>query len=338
VYYNIKIKSNNSEFTLESNNKSITQREMDIYFAHIFNVSEEFKSKIKKVEIIDENVKSIEDFEANKIEQVQINTIKQITPEIKTNTREQITPEIQTNTIEQIIEKQPKEDIFSYQEAPKDDFEEIQEVQIEDVIQEVEYKEDEELARLIEEAKKYTQQEEKTNIIQKFTNEPIKNINSNQHVQNENIINQAEQKNTIEEAVQQENQTTKQLVKHPSNLTIEKVDPMIKTDEDYKKYEQLTNNKEAETKEFDTLPPDVNIPASEIIKFTQTQAEDEKFIKEFSKFIDTSDEVKEESLQSNNKAEIAKEPTINIENAVQNQQTSQDFSFESAKNNQLIEE
>ena len=59
MYYNIKIKSKDSEFTLDSNNKAVIQREMDIYFAHIFNASEEFKSKIKKVEITNENVKSI---------------------------------------------------------------------------------------------------------------------------------------------------------------------------------------------------------------------------------------------------------------------------------------
>ena len=63
MYYNIKIKSNGSEFSLESNNKEVTQREMDIYFSHIFDVSEDFKSKIKKVEIVNANVKSISEVE-----------------------------------------------------------------------------------------------------------------------------------------------------------------------------------------------------------------------------------------------------------------------------------
>lgn len=63
MYYNIKIKSNGSEFSLESNNKEVTQREMDIYFSHIFDVSEDFKSKIKKVEIVNANVKSINEVE-----------------------------------------------------------------------------------------------------------------------------------------------------------------------------------------------------------------------------------------------------------------------------------
>jgi len=63
VYYNIKIKSNGSEFSLTSNNKEITQREMDMYFACIFDVSQEFKSQIKKVEIKNTNLKSIKEIE-----------------------------------------------------------------------------------------------------------------------------------------------------------------------------------------------------------------------------------------------------------------------------------
>ena len=63
MYYNIKIKSQKSEFILESNDKNVTQREMDIYFAYIFNASEEFKSKIKKVEINNTNLKSIDEIE-----------------------------------------------------------------------------------------------------------------------------------------------------------------------------------------------------------------------------------------------------------------------------------
>ncbi|MBQ4645744.1 MAG: hypothetical protein IJB79_00185 [Candidatus Gastranaerophilales bacterium] len=64
MYYNIKIKSNGSEFSLETSHKEVLEREMDLYFACVFNVSEEFKSKIKKVEITNENVKSIDEVEA----------------------------------------------------------------------------------------------------------------------------------------------------------------------------------------------------------------------------------------------------------------------------------
>lgn len=63
MYYNIKIKSNGSEFTLESSNKTITQREMDIYFASIFNASEGFKSGLKKIEVNSSRVKSIDEIE-----------------------------------------------------------------------------------------------------------------------------------------------------------------------------------------------------------------------------------------------------------------------------------
>ena len=63
MYYNIKIKSQNSEFILESNDKIVTQREMDMYFAYIFGVSDDFISKIKKIEIKSENLKSIDEFE-----------------------------------------------------------------------------------------------------------------------------------------------------------------------------------------------------------------------------------------------------------------------------------
>lgn len=68
MYYNIKIKSNGSEFSLETTHKEVLEREMDLYFAYIFDVSKEFKSKIKKIEITDKNIKSIEEFETpNKI-------------------------------------------------------------------------------------------------------------------------------------------------------------------------------------------------------------------------------------------------------------------------------
>ena len=63
MYYNIKIKSNGCEFSLDSFNKNIIQNEMDKYFASMFNASDEFKSRIKKVTIVDDNIKSIEDFE-----------------------------------------------------------------------------------------------------------------------------------------------------------------------------------------------------------------------------------------------------------------------------------
>ena len=63
MYYNIKIKSSGSEFSLESNDKEIAQNEMDKYFASIFDVSADFKANIKKTVITRKNIKSISDFE-----------------------------------------------------------------------------------------------------------------------------------------------------------------------------------------------------------------------------------------------------------------------------------
>lgn len=71
MYYKIKIKSQGSEFSLESSNKEVTQREMDLYFADMFGASEEFKSNIKKIEIVDQNIRTIKDFEQNKIQNTQ---------------------------------------------------------------------------------------------------------------------------------------------------------------------------------------------------------------------------------------------------------------------------
>ena len=69
MYYNIKITSNGSEFSLNSNDREITQNEMDKYFAQILGVSEEFKAKLKYVEIHNKNVKSIKEVETPTIQQ-----------------------------------------------------------------------------------------------------------------------------------------------------------------------------------------------------------------------------------------------------------------------------
>lgn len=79
MYYNIKIKANGSEFSLESNSREITQREMDLYFADMFGASLEFRSQIKKIEITNPQVKSINDFEnANLEAQMAINTPQKV--------------------------------------------------------------------------------------------------------------------------------------------------------------------------------------------------------------------------------------------------------------------
>ena len=69
MQYNIKIKANDGEFSLNSQDKDIIAREMDLYFSYFFGASKEFESKIKKVEINNSNVKSIEEVE--EIEEVE---------------------------------------------------------------------------------------------------------------------------------------------------------------------------------------------------------------------------------------------------------------------------
>ena len=68
MFYNIKIKTNGSEFALESQNKEITEREMDLYFAKFFGASEEFISKIKEVKISASNLLSINEFDSKSSE------------------------------------------------------------------------------------------------------------------------------------------------------------------------------------------------------------------------------------------------------------------------------
>ena len=63
MFYNIKIKFSDSEYSLESSDKNIVEREMDAYFAHFFNASDEFKSQIKPVELNNESLVSIHDID-----------------------------------------------------------------------------------------------------------------------------------------------------------------------------------------------------------------------------------------------------------------------------------
>jgi len=63
VYYNIKIKSNKGEYALESFDKDIIQREMDLYFASMYQASEEFKSKIKEIKLNPDDKATFEEIE-----------------------------------------------------------------------------------------------------------------------------------------------------------------------------------------------------------------------------------------------------------------------------------
>lgn len=59
MYYNLKIKSKDSEYSLESKDKDVIRREMDLYFANLLNVSKDFLDGIKKVVVKSKDVKSI---------------------------------------------------------------------------------------------------------------------------------------------------------------------------------------------------------------------------------------------------------------------------------------
>ena len=100
MFYNIKIKADGSEFILESSNKEITQREMDIYFSRIFDVSEEFKSQIKDVEVKSQNVISINEFDKH--------TQNEQAPAVKENFETKIEPQ---PVVEEIKNEEPVETV-----------------------------------------------------------------------------------------------------------------------------------------------------------------------------------------------------------------------------------
>lgn len=116
MYYNIKIKAKGSELGLESNDRLIIEKEMDLYFSRMFDVSEEFKAgvdKFKDVKIVSNKVKSINDIEllsANKNNQPQTETNPQQQaqpqqPQIKTQVQNS-SSYIQQNTNNQQSQQQ----------------------------------------------------------------------------------------------------------------------------------------------------------------------------------------------------------------------------------------
>lgn len=70
MFYNLKIYSKDCEFSLDSKDRDIIQREMDLYFSVFFGASVDFNSKIKKIDVScpAKNLKSIEEVDvvANK--------------------------------------------------------------------------------------------------------------------------------------------------------------------------------------------------------------------------------------------------------------------------------
>jgi len=122
VYYNIKIIAKGSELGLESQDKSIIEREMDIYFARIFGASEEFLSKIKPVEINRPEVKSIDEIDSiavfqnnqNIIQKTQNKIIKIENEPIKQKNENPVYPREEIK----IENKRPTADIQTIQNIP----------------------------------------------------------------------------------------------------------------------------------------------------------------------------------------------------------------------------
>ncbi len=92
MYYNLKINTKDSEFGLESTDKAIIQREMDIYFALLFNASKDFIAKIQKTTVVKPAVTD----EAPKVnEQNRQNIVEMQKPDFDNVQNTQAIPEIQ---------------------------------------------------------------------------------------------------------------------------------------------------------------------------------------------------------------------------------------------------
>lgn len=125
MYYNIKIKSNGSEYSLETDDKNVTQREVDIYFAEVCGASEDFKSNIRKIKVVNKNVKSIDEIEKPTICDIEpfsevSETIQQEISSI--NEFQEPTSEVEPFKVEDISpypEKKEYKPILNIKEKPK---------------------------------------------------------------------------------------------------------------------------------------------------------------------------------------------------------------------------
>ena len=126
MYYNIKIKCDGCEFSLDSCNKEIVECEMDKYFATMFGASDEFKSQIKDVEIVNSDIKSIEDFkkmEAGQPEENDISdnsSVNDAQVDFDTNENENTNPKIEDEVIEdkvQNIEEDNQKEVLINEQA-----------------------------------------------------------------------------------------------------------------------------------------------------------------------------------------------------------------------------
>lgn len=141
MYYNLKITTKDSELGLESNDKYIIAREMDIYFARIFGASKEFEAAIKDVEINRPELVSIN--ELNKPEIGKQNTLQQNEQFIKEEAKLNI-PESQNQkniTIQDEIPQYNSSELMQSQNIYKEktnhiSLESLQELKGQDLIQE----------------------------------------------------------------------------------------------------------------------------------------------------------------------------------------------------------
>jgi len=105
VYYNIKINYNKSEFALNSLDKDIIEREMDLYFAFFVDAGDEFVSKIKKIQNVHPKIKPIDDIVSSALNNKENISSEVFETAIKNNS--EIENKVQ-NVVEKISEEPQK--------------------------------------------------------------------------------------------------------------------------------------------------------------------------------------------------------------------------------------
>ena len=105
MYYNIKINYNKSEFALNSLDKDIIEREMDLYFAFFVDAGDEFVSKIKKIQNVHPKIKPIDDIVSSALNNKENISSEVFETAIKNNS--EIENKVQ-NVVEKISEEPQK--------------------------------------------------------------------------------------------------------------------------------------------------------------------------------------------------------------------------------------
>ena len=120
MFYNIRIKSSGSEFSLESSDKEIMQREIDIYFARFLGINNPYENE-NKIRTKNYNLKSIYDVENKAPQQeIVINTPQAKISENHTQkTSEQITIQNQQILQQQYSQQIPTQQYVQETVAPQ---------------------------------------------------------------------------------------------------------------------------------------------------------------------------------------------------------------------------